>query len=209
MLQPVAYFYYEKSLRTAQVFAEHGWDCYCVDIAHEKTKRISDNICVIKDDLRYYKIPEFRRKSVKFFAAMPPCDHLAVSGARWFKGKGLRKLAESIELFAIAAETAEDLDCPYFIENPVSTISTYWRKPDHIFDPKDYSGFEREDHYLKRTCLWTGGGFKMPEKYTDDSLGAPDKNRILKHSPGEKRKDLRSETPLGFMRALYKANFRS
>lgn len=29
---------------------------------------------------------------VAFVAAFPPCTHLVVSGARWFKGKGLRSV---------------------------------------------------------------------------------------------------------------------
>ena len=72
---------------------------------------------------------------VVFTFAFPPCDHLAVSGARWFKGKGLHKLADSIRMFANAAEICEKLGAPYCIENPVSTISTYWRKPDYTFHP--------------------------------------------------------------------------
>lgn len=47
--------------------------------------------------------PEFLER-VAFVTAFPPCTHLAVSGARWFKGKGLRKLADSIHMFATAAE---------------------------------------------------------------------------------------------------------
>jgi hypothetical protein len=34
------------------------------------------------------------------------------------------------------------------IENPVSTVSTYWRKPDYTFDPCDYG-----DAYQKKRAF--------------------------------------------------------
>ena len=142
---------------------------------------------------------------VEFAAAFPPCDHLAVSGARWFAGKGLRKLSLSVDLFATAAETMESLGCPYQIENPVSTISTYWRKPDYVFHPWYFTEFEPKDNYTKTTCLWTGGGFVMPEKAQNLTLGNQD-NRIQTMPPGPERANKRSATPMGYARAVYRAN---
>lgn len=101
--------------------------------------------------------PEFLERVV-FVAAFPPCTHLAVSGARWFKGKGLRKLADSINMFATASEFCEAAGAPYLIENPVSTISTYWRQPDHTFHPWHFNRLDSESSYTKKTCLWVGGG---------------------------------------------------
>lgn len=142
---------------------------------------------------------------VEFTAAFPPCDHLAVSGSRWFKGKGLRKLALSIDLFATAAEACESLGAPYQIENPVSTISTYWRKPDHIFHPHQFAGLEPEDNYTKTTCLWVGGGFQMPEPVLC-LLGEKPDDRIHKMTPGKDRADKRSATPRGYAMAVFQAN---
>lgn len=95
---------------------------------------------------------------VAFVAAFPPCTRLAVSGARWFKGKGLRKLADSINMFATASEFCEAAGAPYLIENPVSTISTYWRQPDHTFHPWHFNQLDAASSYTKKTCLWVGGG---------------------------------------------------
>lgn len=136
-----------------------------------------------------------------FVAAFPPCDHLAVSGARWFAGKGLHALRESINLFAVAAEICEDLGAPYLIENPVSTISSYWRKPDHHFHPHQYAGLCRNDAYTKKTCLWTGHGFRMPPPRPLDGVEPDD--RIHKAPPGPDRKNFRSATPRGFALAVY------
>lgn len=144
-------------------------------------------------------------EEVAFTSCHPPCDNLAVSGARWFKGKGLRALSSSIEMFATAAEFCEQVGSPYMIENPVSTISTYWRKPDHTYTPADYTLYCPEDNYTKKTCLWVGGGFVMPPKAKDDDLGPPD-NRIHAAPPGPLRAYFRSVTPKGFGRAVFLSN---
>jgi hypothetical protein len=86
----------------------------------------------------------------------------------------------------------------------VSTISSYWRKPDHTFHPYEYTAFELNDNYAKKTCLWTGGGFVMPEKQTNRYLGEPD-NRIHAAPPSDDRADFRSATPMGFARAVFAA----
>lgn len=142
---------------------------------------------------------------IEFAAAFPPCDHMAVSGSRWFKGKGLRKLALSIDLFATAAEVCEQLGAPYQIENPVSTISTYWRKPDYVFQPWYFNGHAPEDNYTKTTCLWTGNGFVMPDRFEDLFAGKPD-NRIHTMPPGPDRADKRSATPMGYSKAVFNTN---
>lgn len=183
-------------------WAEAGHTCYAYDIQNTKVWT-DEGITHIPLDLSI-EAPDIEEE-VKIAFAFPPCDHLAVSGARWFKGKGLRKLASSIELFASATEVCEELECPYLIENPVSTISSYWRKPDYKFHPYQYTGWVPRDNYTKNTCLWTGGGFKMPDEYRDTTLGPPD-DRIHKEGPSADRKNNRSATPLGFAEAVYEAN---
>jgi hypothetical protein len=126
----------------------------------------------------------------------PPCTDVAVSGARWFKDKGIGALKRAVELFEWSVKIAEWCEAPYLIENPVSTISTYWRKPDHTFDPCDYG-----DPYTKKTCLWTGGGFVMPEKKRVEPTEGS-KMHLL--PPSEDRASLRSETPMGFANAVFK-----
>lgn len=91
------------------------------------------------------------------------------------------------------------------IENPVSTISTYWRKPDFTFHPHDYTGFEEADNYTKKTCLWVGGGFAMPSVSRAEGLAEPD-DRIHKCAPGPERHNIRSATPMGFARAVFEYN---
>ena len=161
---------------------------------------------VHKDLTRPWLCP-IPREQIAFVAAFPPCDHLAVSGARWFQGKGLRLLAKSIEMFATAAEFCEWAGAPYLIENPVSNIASHWRKPDCTFSPHYFTGYNVADNYTKKTCLWTGNGFVMPEQNQADGLGAPD-DRIHKCPPGPDRHNIRSATPLGFAKAVFEANHR-
>lgn len=201
---------YCRSPNMARPWLEAGYDAVLVDLQHsdgEISERAwNGTLYRIGADMLTWVPPRWlAEREVAFLAAFPPCDHLAVSGARWFAGKGLGKLATSIQLFDRAVFWADWFGAPYLIENPVSTISTYWRKADHTFDPADYTGFELSDNYTKRTCLWTGHGFVMPPKATADRLPAPD-DRIHRAAPGPDRHNFRSETPLGFARAVFEAN---
>ena len=187
-----------------------GYECWIVDIQHP----VAYDTGGVTSDGRLHKVHAdltrpwlcpVDRERIAFVSAFPPCDHLAVSGARWFKGKGLRRLATSIEMFATAAEFCEWSRAPYMIENPVSNIASHWRKADHTFSPHQFTGFERTDNYTKKTCLWVGGGFVMPEPFVTEGLGAPD-DRIHKCPPGPERHNIRSATPLGFARAVFEVN---
>lgn len=140
--------------------------------------------------------------------AFPPCTDLAVSGARWYRDKGLRGLIRALEIVEACRAICDDSGAPYMIENPVGTLSTYWREPDYAFDPCDYG-----DPYTKRTLLWTGGGFVMPPVVKPgDMFGAPtwvpptEGSKMHKLPPGPERANLRSETPKGFARAVFNAN---
>tara|TARA_R110002012_G_scaffold191423_1_gene359185 strand:+ start:490 stop:1065 length:576 start_codon:yes stop_codon:yes gene_type:complete len=77
--------------------------------------------------------------------AHPPCTHLAVSGARWFKNK-VEEQKEALQF----VKTLLDAPIPRIaLENPVSVISTRIRKPDQIVQPY-WFGHEA----TKTTCLW-------------------------------------------------------
>ena len=78
--------------------------------------------------------------------AFPPCTHLAVSGARWFKDKQDGRQQEAIKFFMLLAN-ADILKIA--IENPVSIMSTKWRRPNQIIQPWMFGYGEQ-----KRTCLW-------------------------------------------------------
>ena len=188
---------------------EAGYECHLFDIQHPKGSfRRDDGMYTHGIDLSSSDQDCLYFDDVAFLSMFPPCTHLSISGARWFKGKGLKALEESIGYFATCVEVAERLGCPYIIENPMSTISTYWREPDHTFHPCHYSGYvDGEEFYTKTTNLWVGGGFKMPPRSMhNDMFDEPDRTYIHHQSPGEERANIRSATPKGFARAVYEAN---
>lgn len=188
-----------------------GCECWIVDICHPPAfdtggiTRLDDRLHLVHHDLSTPWLFPGRKEDVAIVFAFPPCDHLAVSGARWFRGKGLRALAKSIELFATASDFCTWFGAPYCIENPVSVISSHWRKPDYVFSPHHFTGYNPKDNYTKKTCLWTGNGFLMPRPFMRRELPEPD-HRIHSASPGPERSRLRSMTPHGFAQAVFKAN---
>lgn len=204
MNNATAIFLFDRTGNIAKPWAEAGVTCYSVDVQHAKGERREGNHVFVGADVRHW-LPPLGSKIV-FFAAFPPCTHLAVSGARWFRGKGLRRLAEAIDLFAVAADMAEWSGAPYLIENPVSVISSHWRKPDYTFSPWEYAGLLADpeaENTTKKTCLWTGGGFVMPEKRP---APAPHRSDVWLMPPSADRAYLRSATPNGFAIAVYIAN---
>lgn len=77
----------------------------------------------------------------------PPCTDLAVSGAKHFAAKRADgRQQRSIDFFMrLATAPIERIA----LENPVSIMSTEWRKPDQIIQPWMF-GHEA----TKTTCLW-------------------------------------------------------
>lgn len=196
----------DRTGNMVEPWAEAGYECWCVDIQHYPGYDPSHrrkNIFKIGADILDWQLPK-EKWAIVF--AFPPCTHLAGSGARWWKGKGLRKLSEAIALVARCAEICEESGAPWMLENPVGALSTHWRKPDYKFDPCDYAGYlddPTEDAYTKKTCLWTGNGFIMPPT----KPVYPDKgSKMHKLPPSPDRANLRSETPKGFARAVFAAN---
>lgn len=185
----------------------HGYNAVSVDIRHPSgVSRVGGQV-YIGGDILQLKDRLMQLKDVAFVAAFPPCTDLAASGARWFKRKrrkNPRFQEEAMELVYAARDIAESLGAPYFIENPVSVVATKWRKSDYRFHPCHYAGWHNLDYYTKLTCLWTGGGFVMPDLYYNPDI-VPD-NRIHWHSETKDRAENRSATPLGFARAVFHAN---
>lgn len=188
-----------------------GHDCWIVDIQHpfaynERGVTSDGKLHRVHFDLSVPWLPPFAPDSIAIVFAFPPCDDLAVSGAAWFRGKGLRKLSRAINLFATAAEFCEWSGAPYLIENPKSAISTYWRPADFSFHPWEYQSHNSGDIHQKETYLWTGGGFVMPKKKTE-LTEAIDKD-FTNNTGGANRKNRRSATPVGFAKAVYDSNYK-
>jgi site-specific DNA-cytosine methylase len=121
--------------------------------------------------------------------AHPPCTHLAVSGARWFKDKQV----EQVEALDFVRRL---LDAPIpriALENPVSIISSRIRKPDQIIQPWQFGHGE-----TKATCLW----LKNLPKLTSTNIVDGREARIHKMPPGPDRWKERSRTFEGIAQAM-------
>lgn len=192
---------FDYSTIMVKPWIEAGYWAMCFDKKHPSGYTNDGKIGKIGCDVRRHNWHDFvaghkHEAAIAFF--FPPCTDVAVSGARWFKDKGLGKLIEALELFKLCIDVAEMLECPYMIENPVSTVSTYWRKPDYVFDPCDYG-----DPWTKKTHLWTGNGFIMPPK---NRVEPTETGKIHRMPPSPDRAEKRSETPPRFARAVFEAN---
>lgn len=121
--------------------------------------------------------------------AHPPCTHLAVSGARWFREKR-KEQREAVAFFMLLAHARIPRIC---IENPVSIMSTAWRKPDQYIQPWQFGHGE-----TKKTGLWLRN---LPLlKPTDVVAG----REALVHTcpPGPERWKMRSRTYAGIAKAM-------
>jgi site-specific DNA-cytosine methylase len=121
--------------------------------------------------------------------AHPPCTHLAVSGARWFKDKVIEQ-AEALDFVRELMNADIDRIC---IENPVSIISSRIRKPDQTIQPWQFGHGE-----TKRTCLWLKG---LPKLAPTNIVDGRDQ-RIWKLPPSPNRWKVRSVTFQGIADAM-------
>ena len=121
--------------------------------------------------------------------AHPPCTHLAVSGARWFKDKQ-KEQAEALQF------VRDLMDAPIeriAIENPISVISSKIRKPDQIIQPWQFGHGE-----TKATCLW----LKNLEPLKPTNIVDGREARVHKMPPGPDRWKKRSLTFEGIAEAM-------
>jgi site-specific DNA-cytosine methylase len=121
--------------------------------------------------------------------AHPPCTHLAVSGARWFKDK------QAEQQWALEF-VKRLLNAPIkriALENPISIISSKIRKPDQIIQPWMFGHGE-----TKATCLW----LKNLPKLVPTNIVEGREARIHKLPPSPDRWKIRSKTFEGIAQAM-------
>lgn len=201
-------------------WAKDGYECFLFDIQHECRSDgnihyigggLEKNLGLISRLMNTYKI--------KFVACFPPCTDTAVSGAAHFEAKKKKDAlfqARAVTFFQLCYNIAKATGAPFFVENPVSVVSSYFRKPDYTFHPWEYGGYLQEDDvnplstlipgrdaYPKKTCLWTGNGFIMPEKKPVKEPNGYSPQYAKLGGKSLKTKNLRSATPRGFSVACY------
>lgn len=121
--------------------------------------------------------------------AHPPCTHLAVSGARWFKDK-VEEQRKAVGFFYSFIINEIEKVC---VENPIGIMSSIYRKPDQIIQPWQFGHGE-----TKATCLWLKNLPKLVPTNIVDGREA----RIHKMPPSENRWKERSRTYEGIAEAM-------
>lgn len=130
----------------------------------------------------------------------PPCDHLAVSGARWFPEKRADGRQQEAVRFFMHLATA--MHIPHIaIENPIGIMSSEYRKPDQIIQPYQFGHPEK-----KATCLWLHNLPKLvpTRNVYEEMLALPlsQSTRVHYASPGPDRWKERSRTLQGIADAM-------
>jgi hypothetical protein len=234
MHKPLVLFLFNSSDYAVRPWIEDGrFDVVSVDYqdtdhsgAHSEP--VDDHTMLQLDlSLRYPAMRIIQALQALEGAALPslvvsfaPCTDLAVSGARHFARK-----AEADPCFqdkaANMARIAALFGCPYAVENPVSVLATLWRRPDLYWTPADYGQYIPEseaehpefpnvipprDAYNKKSCLWTGNGFVLPEKRPVEVSERVNPGWAKLGGKSARTKYIRSLTPRGFAQAVYESN---
>ncbi len=162
-------------------FAQRGHDAWSCDLlpTEQPGQHIQGDVLELLDD------------GWDLMIAHPPCTHLAVSGARWFeeKRKDGRQLAAIDFFMALANAPIERIA----VENPISIMSTVWRRPDQIIQPWQFGHGE-----TKATCLWLKN---LPPLQPTDVVDGREQ-RIWRLPPGPDRAKIRSITYVGIAEAM-------
>ena len=169
----------EFSGRVREAFRAKGHDAVSCDLLPTEVPGPHIQADVRSLDLTKYDL----------LIAHPPCQHLAVSGARWFKDKKIEQAAALDFVQYLMNVPVSKIA----IENPISIISSRIRKPDQIIQPWQFGQGE-----TKATCLWLKGLPKLvPTRIVDGR-----ESRVHREPPSLDRWKNRSRTYEGIADAM-------
>lgn len=164
--------------RAFRALGHDAWSCDLLPAEDDQTHHIQKDVSLVC----YWQ-------GWDLMIAHPPCTHLAVSGARWFKEKA-KEQAEALRfVYALLNAPIERIA----LENPVSIISSRIRKPDQIIQPWQFGHGE-----VKATCLW----LKNLPKLTHTNVVEGRHPACWLASPGPDRWKIRSRTYEGIAKAM-------
>lgn len=196
----------EESQRVCTEFRKLGHEAYSADIqepsgGHPEWHIHGDVIPYINGNCKF-KTMDGTEHTIEgkwdILIAHPPCTHLAVSGARWFK-EGVKPLylqEEAADFFMKFINADCDKIC---VENPVCVMSTRYKKPSQIINPYQFGHPEQ-----KKTCLWLKGlpVLKDTNNVKEYMMTLPLKERTRIHWLGSGKSKERSKTFPGIAQAM-------
>ena len=189
----------EESQTVCAAFRRIGWEAYSADIlepsgGHPEWHILGDVLPLINGQCSFQTMDGTEHEIAgrwDMLIAFPPCTHLAASGARWFPDKRADGRQQSAIAFFMQFINA---DCDRIaVENPVSIMSTEYRKPDQTFQPWQFGHGES-----KKTCLWLKN--LQPLKPTNIVDGR--EQRVWKMPPSADRARNRAKTFPGVADAM-------
>ena len=174
----------EESQVVCNAFRARGHEAYSIDLlptrgSHPEWHMQHDALKHIHDEWADLMI------------VFPPCDHLAVSGARWFKEKRADGRQEKAIDFFLTFTHSSIMKVA--IENPIGIMSTYYRKPDQIIQPWQFGHGE-----TKATCLW----LKNLPLLKPTNIVEGREHRVHRMAPGPNRSRDRARTYPGIAHAM-------
>jgi site-specific DNA-cytosine methylase len=181
MIKPSVLVACELSGTVRDAFTKIGWDAWSCDLEPSETEG------------QHYQgdVLDIINEAWTLLIAHPPCTHLCVSGARWFKEKQDEGLQQDAVQFFMKIATCKIHF--HAIENPVGIMSTIWRRPDQIIQPWQFGHREK-----KATCLWLGHLPKL-----EPTMIVEAKNDFIAQAPPSKeRSRFRSYTYKGIADAM-------
>lgn len=196
----------EESQEVCKAFRALGHEAYSCDIqepsgGHPEWHILDDALKVIQRgqvttmDGQPHNVGKW-----DLLIAHPPCTHLSVSGARWF-AEGKKPLSLRYEAATFFMKFVEANVPRIAVENPVSVMSTLYRKADQVIHPWQFGHLEE-----KSTCLWLKGLplLKETENVKEAFLTKPkrERERLYWLSPGKSRAKMRSKTFPGIAKAM-------
>ena len=171
-------------------FRERGHEAYSCDL---QGGRINSEWHITGDVFKAIR----KRGPWDMLICFPPCTHVCVSGARWFK----TKLVEQRQALEFMRDLLESPIPKIAMENPIGVFSSYWRKPDQIVQPWMFGHRE-----TKATCLWLKN---LPPLVPTCIVGPPitedekrDFAKVHRMAPGPERQRNRSVTYQGIAEAM-------
>ena len=198
----------EESQRSCFAFRDLGFEAYSCDIQEPSGGGIQwhilgDVLPILHGKCKFKTMDGVEHEIVgkwDLIIAHPPCTHLAVSGARWFK-EGVKPIEWQNEAAAFFMKFI-NADCDHIaVENPVCVMSTRYRKPDQIINPYQFGHMEQ-----KKTCLWLKGLPKLVDTNNvyEEMMKLPEKERAKVWWMGSNHSKERSKTYEGIARAFAK-----
>lgn len=203
----------EESQRVCQAFRDKGHEAYSCDILPTSGQHPEWHI---RDDIKnVYWNHHFLSQNGDLMwtpgwdmiIAFVPCDHLAVSGARWFPDKRMDgRQREAIEFFLKIWES----DIPRItIENPIGIMSgsrDYIRRhyPDlysrvmELPEPQIIQPWQFGHGETKATCLW----LKNLPNLKPTNIVEGREARVHRMAPGPNRSRDRARTYPGIAKAM-------